>query len=136
MATARQEVVINALPIKVWSLLGDVTKWPGWNQHITQGRMLEGDTFYPGSTFQYVYNGKPMVGTITLIDRPKALAWRAGNMRQTMRLEPVGNQTKVVAEYEVTGFMTSLRKGKAEAEASQACNDWLKSLKEGVERAG
>ena len=136
MATARQEVVINATPNKVWSLLGDVTKWPEWNQHVTQGRMLEGDTFYPGSTFQYVYDGKPLVGTITLIDRPKALAWRAGNTRQTMRLEPVGNQTKVIAEHEVTGFLTSLRKGKAEAEASQACNDWLKSLKEGVEKAG
>ena len=136
MATARQEVVINASLDKVWALLGDVTKWPAWNQHVTKGRMREGETFYPGSTFQFVYDGKPLVGTITLIERPKSLAWRAGNARQTMRLEPAGNQTKVVGEHEVTGFLTSLRKGKAEAEASEVCDNWLKSLKQGVEKAG
>ena len=135
MAIARQQVVINAPPMKVWSLLGDVTKWTAWNKHISEGRMLDGDQFFPGATFQYTYNGKPQVGTITQIERPKALAWRAGNTRHSVRLEPDGEHTKVTGEHEITGFMASLRKGKTEQEAAQVCQNWLGALKAAAESA-
>jgi len=136
MASGRQEVVINAPSMKIWALLGDVSKWPAWNKHVTKGTMLQGDVFYPGSTFEYVYDGKPLVGTITVIDRPKVLAWRAGNARYNMKLEPVGEKSKLITEHEVSGFMTNLRKGKAEQEAQQVCASWANALKEGVEKAG
>jgi len=135
MAIARHEVVIDAPTTKVWSLLGDVTKWPAWNEHITQGRMVDGDQFFPGATFEYVYDGKPLVGTITQIDRPRSLAWRAGNTRQSIRLEPDGEKTKVTGEREVAGFVASLRKGKAEQEAAVVCQDWLNMLKAAAERS-
>lgn len=136
MASARQEITINATPMKIWSMLGDVTKWPSWHPKITNGRMLEGDEFYPGSTFQYVIDGKQVTGTVTLIDRPKALAWRVGNSRQSMKLEAAGgDKTRVVGEAEVSGgLLAGLRKGKAEQEAADACNEWLNALKASVER--
>lgn len=134
MPSARQEITINATPMKVWSYLGDVTKWPGWNPKVTGGRMLEGEEFYPGATFQYNYEGKPVVGTVTLIDRPKALAWRAGNTRHSIRLEGSGETTRVVGEAELSGFMMSLRKGKAEQEAAAECSHWLSALKQAVEQ--
>ena len=137
MASARHEVVINAPPTRVWGLLGDVTKWSGWNKHVSKGSMMQGEEFYPGSTFQYVYDGKPLAGTITLIDRPKTLAWRADNIRQSIKLEPMtGDKTKLVGEHEVSGFMVNLRKAKAEQEAQQTIADWANSLKEAVEKAG
>jgi hypothetical protein len=136
MANARQEITINATPMKIWSMLGDVTKWSSWHPKITKGRMLEGDEFYPGSTFQFNLDGKPLVGTITLIDRPKALAWRAGNSRQSVKLEAAGaDKTRVVGEAEVSGgFLAGLRKGKAEQEAADACNELLNALKTSVEK--
>jgi uncharacterized protein YndB with AHSA1/START domain len=136
MASARHEVVINAPPMKVWGLLGNVTKWPAWNKHVSKGSMMQGEEFYPGSTFQYVYDGKPLAGTITLIERPKALAWRAGNARVSFRVEPTGDKTKVIGEYEVNGFMINLRKAKSEQEAQQVAAGWVAALKEGVEKAG
>ena len=133
MATARHEVMIDAPSHKVWALLGDVSKWPAWHKHVTEGRMLKGDVFYPGATFQYVHGGKPYVGTVTQIEQRKTLAWRAENVRHIVRLEPVGESTRVVGEQEVSGFMASLRKSKAEQEAAQACAEWLASLKEAAE---
>ena len=135
MALARQEITINAPPTTVWSLIGDVTKWPSWHGRITSGRMLEGDEFFPGATFQFTYDGKPLVGTIIHIERPKRVAWRCGNTRQSVRLEGLGTQTKVSAEREVTGFMASLRKGKAQQEAAQSLKEWLEALKAAAEKA-
>lgn len=137
MASARQEITINATPMKIWSMLGDVTKWPNWHPKVSNGRMVQGDEFYPGSTFQYTLDGKTQLGTVTLIDRPKALAWRAGNSRYAIRLEAAGAEaTRVVGEVEVGGgLLASLRKGKAEQEAADTCNEWLNALKQGVEKA-
>lgn len=138
MAAVRQEVVINAPPNKVWSLLGEVNKWSSWNSHVVSGKMLEGDVFYPGATFQFTYDGKPHVGTIIQIDRLKLLVWRSEKTRQSMRLEASGQTTKVVGEYEAnaSGLFASFNKGKLEQEATQTCGDWLAALKQGVEKAG
>jgi len=138
MAAARQEVVINAPPNKIWSLLGDVSKWPSWNSRVTSGKMLEGDVFYPGATFQFTYDGKPRVGTIIQIDRLKVLVWRFDKTRLSMRLEPSGQTTKVICECEAgaSGLFGSFNKSKLEQEAAQACTDWLQGLKQGVEKAG
>jgi hypothetical protein len=137
MASARQEITISATPMKIWLMLGDVTKWPSWNPKVAGAKMLQGDEFYPGSTFEYKLEGKPLVGTITLIDRPKALAWRAGNSRYSVKLEAAGPQaTRVVGETEISGgLLSSLRKAKAEAEARDACQQWLSALKQAVEKA-
>ena len=137
MASARQEITINATPMKIWSMLGDVTKWASWHPKLSNGLMLQGDEFYPGSTFQFLLDGKPQTGTITLIDRPKALAWRAGNSRQSIKLEAAGaDKTRVIGEAEVSGgLLASLRKGKAEAEAAAACSEWINALKQAVEKA-
>jgi len=137
MASARQDITINATPAKIWSMLGDVTKWPSWHPKVSNGQMLEGDEFYPGATFQYTLDGKPVSGTITLIDRPKAIAWRAGNSRFSVKLEPVqAEATRVICETEVSGgLLSSLRKAKAEQEAADAAKQWLDALKQGVEKA-
>lgn len=136
MAAAQREVVVDATPSKVWSLLGDVTTWPSWNPRITQGRMLDGEEFFPGATFQYVCDGKPAVGTITQVERLKTLAWRTGNNRQSFRLQADGEKTRVTGAVEITGFMASLRKSKSEQEAARICEAWLAGLKQGAESKG
>lgn len=134
MAEARQDVVIEAPPSKVWSLVGDVTTWPTWNSKITQGRMLQGEEFYPGATFQYVYDGKPLVGTVTEVQRLKTLAWRSdNNTRQRLQMQADGERTKVSGVHEVSGFMASLRKSKSEQEAADTCREWLNGLKRAAE---
>lgn len=133
MATVQSEVVIAAPPSKIWSLLGDVTTWESWNPKVKNGRMLDGDEFFPGATFQFMLDGKPAVGTITLVERPKSLSWRWGNTRAAFRLQPEGQTTRVSATSEVSGFMANLRKAKSEAEARESLQGWLNSLKQGAE---
>jgi uncharacterized protein YndB with AHSA1/START domain len=129
MAAAQHEVVINAPPSRVWSLLGDVRTWESWNPKVKGGRMLEGDEF------QYTCDGKPSVGTITQVERLKTLAWRSGNCRQSFRLEADGDKTRVISSAEIGGFMASLRKSKSEQEAADLCQGWLAGLKQGAEKA-
>jgi len=134
MATAQGEVVIDAPPSKVWSLLEDVTTWESWNPKVKGGRMLDGGEFFPGATFQLVLDGKPAVGTITLVERLKSLAWRSGNTRTAFRMQSDGKTTRVSATAEVTGFMSGLRKSKGQAEATEIVEGWLNSLKQAAEK--
>ncbi|NLT41367.1 MAG: hypothetical protein GXX93_01710 [Anaerolineae bacterium] len=134
MATAQREVTIAAPPSKVWSLLGDVTTWERWNPRVKNGRMLDGEEFFPGATFQFLYDGKPEVGTITLVERLKALSWRFGNVSSAVRLQADGESTRASASAEVSGFMANLRKSRSEQEAAgivETCLDGLKKAAEG-----
>jgi len=134
MATAQREVTIAAPPSKVWTLLGDVTTWEKWNPRVKNGRMLDGEEFFPGATFQFIYDGKPEVGTITLVERLKALSWRFGNASAAIRLQADGQSTRASASADVSGFLEGLRKAKFEQEAAaivQSCLDGLKKAAEG-----
>jgi len=135
MASAQREIMINAPPHKVWSLLGEVDQWPAWHSKITQGRMLAGDEFFPGAKFQYVYDGEPTVGTITQIDRLNSVGWRTDNSRFLFQLEASEGGTRVSGTHEISGFLEALRKGKFQQEADRLCNEWLTALKEAAEAA-
>ena len=109
MAAAQHEVVINAPPSRVWSLLGDVRTWESWNPKVKGGRMLEGDEFYPGATFQYTCDASQRrhhhPGDAS---RPSQ---RSGNCRQSFRLEADGDKTRVIssAEIGIHGFAPQVR---------------------------
>ncbi len=133
MATAQKDIVIAALPSRVWNLLGHVATWESWNPKVKNGRMLAGEEFFPGATFQFLFDGKPAVGTVTQVERPKSLAWRYGNVSISIRLQADGETTRVSGSAEVSGFMAKVRKSKSEQEASAILQTWLDSLKKGSE---
>lgn len=133
MAVAQREVTITAPPSKVWTLLGNVTTWESWNSKVKNGRMLDGEEFFPGATFQFVFDGKPEVGTVTMVERLKSLSWRFGNTSVVVKLQSDGQTTRASGSAEVGGFMANLRKAKSEQEAArviQACLDGLKQAAE------
>lgn len=133
MATAQREIAIAAPPSKVWTLLGDVSTWESWNPKVKNGRMLDGEEFFPGATFQFLLDGKPEVGTITLVERLKSLAWRYGNVSTAFKLQSDGQTTRVAGSAEISGFMANLRKSKSEQEASGILQTWLEGLKTALE---
>ncbi len=133
MATAQTEIAIAAPPSKVWTLLGDVTTWESWNPKVKNGRMLDGEEFFPGATFQFILDGKPEVGTITLVERLKRLSWRYGNVSTAFKLQADGQSTRVTGSAEISGFMANLRKSKSEQEATAILQVWLQGLKKALE---
>lgn len=133
MATAQREISIAAPPSKIWTLLGNVTTWESWNPKVKNGRMLDGEEFFPGATFQFLLDAKPEVGTITQVVRLKSLSWRYGNVSLEFKLQSDGTTTRVSGSAEVSGFMANLRKSKSEQEASAILQTWLDGLKKGSE---
>ncbi len=100
MAKYERSIDIAATPDAVWSVLGDVEKWPQWTPSILEVERLEQGAFAIGSTARVKAKGFPEAPlTVTELTPGRSLTWegRSAGLRTIMShvIEPVSGGARV-----------------------------------------
>lgn len=100
MAGYVRTIDIAATPDAVWSVLGDVEKWPQWTPSILKVERLEQGSFAIGSTARVKAKGFPEAPlTVTELTPGRSFTWegKSAGLRTVMShtIEPVSGGSRV-----------------------------------------
>ena len=143
MQEVRTEIIIDAPPAKVWSVLADINKWHEWSPIINQSS----GTASIGSKIDITMAGKegkdgPQYSPkITEIEDAKYFRWRAHMMAgfiftndKVFELEEAEGGTKLVHKELFSGLLAPVFCGKMEEGVPPMLNAMNKALKDLVEK--
>lgn len=138
-AVAMKEIVIAAAPETVWAIHTDINSWSNWHPEITAVE-LKGP-LKPGSTFTWKSGPGSITSTLNVVEPFRRVAWTGKAMGtraiHVWRLEPTGEDTRVVTEESMDGWPVSLLRGFFRKTLDRTLDAWLLALKTAVEtRAG
>lgn len=134
-AAARDEILIDSEPQRVWEILTDIDRWPEWQPGVSRAR-LEG-SLGPGSTFRWRANGLPIRSTLREVEPTSRVSWegKAPGTRavHVWNLAAQGNQTFVQTEESFEGWLPRLVRGAMQRNLETALRGGLESLKRRAE---
>jgi uncharacterized protein YndB with AHSA1/START domain len=109
---ARKEIVIQASSDTVWSALTNISQWPGWQPDVSAAK-LDGDLSV-GSVFHWKAKGLNITSVIREIDSQNSIGWTGDSIGMQAvhlwKLEPLGNETRVITEESLSGWFPRLLK--------------------------
>jgi uncharacterized protein YndB with AHSA1/START domain len=132
---ASLQIVIQAPPEKVWSVLTGVNDWPKWQSDIKEAA-IEGP-LQSGTTFKWSAGGTHITSKIALVEPNVRIAWtgsaldaQAIHVWSFQRLP--GNKTLVNTDESISGFLLTYFYSSKELQATD--QHWLDRLKHKAER--
>lgn len=132
----KNQIVINAAPEKVWTVLTDINQWVSWNKKITKAQAPE--TQKVGVHFDWKVNGVSIKSTLHTVDPHKAFGWSGttfgGSAIHNWYLTPQGTGTLVKVEESMEGWLMSLFKNKMNKDLAKDMQFWLDMLKRESEK--
>jgi uncharacterized protein YndB with AHSA1/START domain len=72
-AVATHEILIKAPAQRIWSLLTEIDRWPGWNPAVKSAKL--NGAFEVGTTFNWKSRGISIVSTLQEIQPTTKLVW-------------------------------------------------------------
>ena len=133
---ASGEVLIAALPEKVWNVMTSIEQWPLWNPEVKwaelRGQLIQGTRF--------IWKAGPgtITSTIQKVDYERYICWSGTSMGikaiHTWRLIPVDKQTRVRVEESWEGLIVRLLRSSSQKRLEAALRSGLQYLKTAVER--
>jgi uncharacterized protein YndB with AHSA1/START domain len=109
---ARKEIVINAPADRVWSTLTDISNWSAWQPDVTAAK-LDGNLSV-GAVFRWKAKGLNITSVIREIETPMRIGWTGDSIGMQAvhlwKLEPLGNDTRVITEESLSGWFPRLLK--------------------------
>ena len=132
---ASVQIVIQAPPEKVWSVLTDLNDWPKWQSDIREAQIA--GPLESGTSFTWKSGGTRIQSRIALVEPNARLAWTGTvlNVRavHVWKLERVrGNKTLLKVDESMSGFGLTLFYSSKDLEASNQL--WLHRLKTAAEQ--
>jgi hypothetical protein len=132
---ASVEVVIQAPPEKVWSVLTAVNNWPKWQEDIKEAEIM--GPIASGTPFTWRSGGTRIRSKIALVEPNKEIAWTGTALNATAvhvwKLERLpGNKTLVKTEESMSGLFLTFFYSSKELETND--QTWLDRLKLEAER--
>lgn len=141
MKHLQTEIILNASPEKVWSVLIDFENFENWNPFIvaSTGKPVVGEKL----TNKMLLNGKPSVftPTVTKVVPQVEFEWLGSGLlgmfkgRHYFKLEDLGNgQTKFIHGEHFSGLLSGLIMNQIGDETMKQFQKMNKALKEVVEK--
>jgi len=132
---ASVEIVIEAPPQKVWSVLTDVNDWPKWQSDISEAQIA--GPLERGTAFTWKTGGIRIQSRMSLVEPNAQLAWTGSVLNvkavHVWKLEPIrGNKTLVKVDESMSGFPLTLFYSSRDLEESDRL--WLVRLKAAAEQ--
>ena len=131
-----KEIIINATPKVVWSVLTNVQNWNNWNERIKNPK-LQGN-LEVGSSFTWKTNGTKIKSKIHSFVPNKTLGWQGktfgASAIHNWYLESTGNGTNVRVEESMEGWIINLIKKKMNKKLEDDMLYWLEQLKQESEK--
>lgn len=135
-AVARAERVVAAPPDAVWRLISDIESWPAWNPGVRSAR-LEGE-LAPGSTFRWKAGPGTIISTLQSVEPEREIGWSGRTMGieavHVYRLEPVGDDTRVVSEESWAGWPVRLLRARMRRMLERSLRPGLEHLETAARR--
>jgi len=130
-----QEIIINASPEKVWSILSDFQNWETWNSSV-KNVSLKG-LLQSGTAFSWKSAGMQINSIIHIAEAPSLLGWTGKALGtfaiHNWRIQPSGTQTKVIMGEGMEGFLARLVKKSLQKTLDKGSGQWLNELKAAAE---
>ncbi len=108
--SAYAEIDIAASRPEVWVILTDVAAWPTWNPAIRES--YRDPELKVGTRFRFSTEIGTLKCRFTAIDSPGSFSWKGRVLvlgeRQSWRLEPTDEGTRVSVHAEMTGLVSRL----------------------------
>ena len=127
----RQIIQVKATPEKVWSVLTNIDGWPGWNPDIPNAK-LNGQLI-PGTTFDWKSGGTKIHSKLHTVQPFEKFGWTGKAMGSlaihNWTLTKNGNETEVLVEESMDGFLVKLLKGMMQKTLDKSSASWLQHLK-------
>lgn len=127
----RQIIQVKATPEKVWSVLTNIDRWPGWNPDISNAK-LNGQLI-PGTTFDWKSGGTKIHSKLHTVQPFKKFGWTGKAMGSlaihNWILIKNDDGTEVLVEESMDGFLVKLLKGMMQKTLDKSSASWLQHLK-------
>ncbi|MBO0930883.1 SRPBCC domain-containing protein [Fibrella aquatilis] len=131
----RHEIVINATPEQVWSVLADMEKWPAWNTDVAFLTLNGGLT--PGTQFVWKEKGAKPISYLQSVVPNRQLGWtgKATGLSavHVFTLKPQNGGTLVVQEESLEGWLVTVLKPIVRKIGNSGMTHWNNALKQRVE---
>lgn len=135
-ATASGEVLIDADPETVFSVISGIDAWPTWNPDVKSAE-VDGPV-EPGTVFRWRAGSSSLTSTLQVVDPPRQIAWTGKTMGikaiHAFRFEPRDGGTLASSEESWEGLIASLLKGWSGRTLEKGIQDVLAHLKAESER--
>ncbi|WP_041344221.1 SRPBCC family protein [Runella slithyformis] len=132
----KNQIVINAVPEKVWAVLTDINQWGSWNEKITEAQASE--TQKVGARFDWKVNGASIKSILHTVSTHKAFGWSGttfgGSAIHNWFLTAHQAGTLVNVEESMEGWLVSLFKNKMNRDLAKDMQFWLEMLKRECEK--
>ncbi len=131
------QILIQASPEKVWSVLTGINNWVNWNEKITRAQ-LEGAPV-AGAKFSWKVNGANIRSTLHTVNPNNTFGWSGttfgGSAIHNWYLESKNGATLVKVEESMEGWLVGLFKNKMNKDLQRDMLYWLEALKQESEKA-
>ncbi|MDX1909192.1 MAG: SRPBCC family protein [Bacteroidia bacterium] len=125
------EILIQASPARVWSVLTDINHWPRWHTAISRANTEASPA--PGVTFDWTVNGARIHSVLHTVTPYEAFGWSGttfgGAAIHNWYLIPQADATLVKVEESLEGWLVRLFKTSMNQSLSRDIQSWLTSLK-------
>ena len=136
-AVARDAIVVDAPPQRVWEVLTDIDRWPKWQPGVSRAR-LEG-SLAPGSSFLWRANGLRIRSILREVEPPSRVGWEGKTLGtralHVWTLDAQGKQTVVQTEESFEGWLPRLMRRAMQRNSEKALRGGLEGLKRRAEEA-
>lgn len=134
-AVATHEILIKAPAQRIWSLLTEINRWPGWNPAVKSAKL--NGAFEVGTTFNWKSGGISIVSTLQEIQRTTKLVWtgKAIGTRaiHVWSLKSTTTGVLVCTSESIDGWLVSLMRKAMQKTLDESLVAWLVELKRRAE---
>jgi hypothetical protein len=132
---ASLQIIVNASPQKLWTLLTNLRDWPHWHPAIKQAA-IDGP-LTPGTKFAWTLGSTSIHSRIALVAPYQAFAWTGSAYMakaiHVWKLQPLpGDRTLVKVDESMDGFLLEHLYSSDELKAAD--QSWLDDLKRAAEK--
>lgn len=131
----RHDILINATPEQVWTVLADMERWPDWNTDVTY-MMLKGE-LKSGTQFIWREKGAKPTSYLQSVLPNQQLGWTGKAMGisaiHIFTLIPQNGGTLVVQEESLEGWLVTVLKPIVRKIGNNGMTHWNNALKLQVE---
>ena len=132
----KQEIIINAPVVKVWSVLTEINNWPDWQSAVKKANLKT--SLKEGAEFIWNAGGVTLKSIIHTCEPFKSFGWTGKTIGafaiHNWRFESVNDGTIVFVEESLQGFFPSIFKKKFKRNLNDGMSKNLRELKEASEK--
>lgn len=129
-------ILINAPVEKVWSVFGDIDRWPAWQKEIPSIKL--NGPLQTGTTFDWKNKGLTIHSTLHTVDSLHKIGWSGtafGSFAiHNWTFTAKGNTTEVAVDESMEGWLVWLLKGTFQTALDNSLTSWLAALKTAAEK--